>query len=76
MTRASANGTARPAPPRQAADWNALDYQRDPPPLLACSRRGCGAKYLDDEPSRAAHIAVFGHSLRTGQPASPPKENP
>lgn len=27
-------------------------------PLLTC---GCGAAYLDDPPSRAAHLAVFGH---------------
>jgi hypothetical protein len=27
-------------------------------PLAYCA---CGAAYLDDPPSRAAHLAVFGH---------------
>lgn len=74
MTAApSANGH-RPGPPRQAVDWDAGDYQRDPrTPLLACR---CGARYLDDEDGRQAHIAVFGHSPRTAEPANQPKENP
>ena len=71
MTAApSANGH-RPGSPRQAVDWDAADYQRDPrTPVLACDRRGCGAKYLDDGPGRQAHIAVFGHSPRTDEPAT------
>ena len=68
MTAArSANGH-RPGPPRQAADWDREDYQRDPrTSLLACR---CGARYLDDGPGRQAHIAVFGHSPRPGEPAT------
>jgi hypothetical protein len=59
------------APP----DWS-VQYRPSSAWLLTCSRHGCGAKYLDDDPGRQAHIAVFGHSPRTSQPASPPKENP
>ena len=74
--RASANGH-RPGPPRLAVDWDAADYQRDlKTPLRTCDRPGCGGRYLDDQTGCQAHIAVFGHSPRTSQPASPPKENP
>jgi hypothetical protein len=75
VTRQSANGRTRSA----RADWAALQYQPNPAvPLLACSRRGCGAKYLDDEPGRVAHVAVFGHSPREPEPQPPPapKETP
>lgn len=72
--RVLANGH-RPGPPRHAVDWDALGYRpAEGTPLRACDRHGCGAKYLDDDPGRQAHIAVFGHSPRTSQPASPPKE--
>lgn len=68
---ASANGH-RPGPPRQAVDWGAADYQRDPrTPVLACCRQGCGAKYLDDDSGRVAHVAVFGHSPRPAEAARP-----
>lgn len=56
-SRQSANGQAPP-------DW-AVHYQPTGAPLLACSRHGCGANYLDDGPGRRAHVAVFGHSPRT-----------
>lgn len=71
MTAAlSANGR-RPGPPRQTVDWAARQCQPNPDTrLLACDRRGCGAKYLDDGPGRQAHIAVFGHSPRTDEPAT------
>jgi hypothetical protein len=63
--RQSANGHRPPRP----ADWRALQYQPSGAPLLRCDRRGCGAAYLDDEPSRQAHVAVFGHSPRPLEPA-------
>ena len=72
MSRQAANGH-RPARP---ADWTALQYQPDPNArLLRCDRRGCGAAYVDDEPSRQAHIAVFGHSPRPPEPARPSAES-
>jgi hypothetical protein len=64
MTRQSANGH-RPARPGPAADWTRLQYRPTGAPLLTCARAGCGAKWIDDEPGRLAHIAVFGHSPRT-----------
>jgi hypothetical protein len=63
-------------PPRPPIDWAALQYRPSGAPLLRCARRGCGASYVDDEPSRAAHVTVFGHSPRTSEPANPPNENP
>ena len=65
--RPSANGH-RPELPHRPADWDALGYRpAEGTPLLRCAR--CGGSWLDDEPGRAAHIAVFGHSPRTRQPA-------
>ena len=72
--RAPANGH-RPGPPRPAVDWDALGYRPDPAtPLRGCAR--CGGAYLDDEPSRVAHVAVFGHSPKPREPAKPAKEEP
>jgi hypothetical protein len=69
--RPSANGHRPPRP----ADWKALQYQpAEGTPLLRCDRRGCGAAYVNDEPSRQAHVAVFGHSPRPAEPAKPPQE--
>jgi hypothetical protein len=73
MTRRqpSANGH-RQAPPHATTDWSAVQYQPAPgTPLLRCGR--CGAAWLDDDPGRQAHIAVFSHSPRTCQPAQPPQ---
>jgi len=71
MSRQHANGQAPPA------DWAAASYQPGPnTPLLHCGAPGCGAAYLDDEPGRQAHTAVFAHSPRPRQAASPPQENP
>jgi hypothetical protein len=65
--RASPNGH-RPGPPHQTADWDREDYRPDPAtPLRGCSR--CGAVYVDDEPSRVAHVTVFGHSPKPREPA-------
>jgi hypothetical protein len=67
MSRQSANGRA-PAPPRPA-DWKALQYEpAEGTSLLRCA---CGAAYLDDEPGRRAHVAVFAHSPRPSEPARP-----
>ncbi len=72
--RQPANGH-RPGPPRQAVNW-AAQYQPGPnAPLRTCARPGCGGAYLDDEPSRVAHVAVFGHSPKPREPASPAKED-
>ena len=69
--RQSANGY-RPEPPHRPADWSALQYQPAAgTPLRRCR---CGAVWTDDEPGRQAHIAVFAHSPRPAEPASPPKE--
>ncbi len=62
--RQPANGH-RPGPP---PDWSA-QYQPTGARLLACDRHGCDAKYLDDDPGRRAHVAVFGHSPRPPEPA-------
>jgi hypothetical protein len=70
--RQLANGH-RPGPPRQAVNWDALGYRpAEGTPLLRCCR--CGAAYLNDDPGRVAHVAVFGHSPKPAEPASPPKE--
>jgi hypothetical protein len=58
------NGT-RPQgkPPAPPVDWAALAYRPAPStPLRTCR---CGARYLDDEPSRDAHRIVFGHRPKT-----------
>lgn len=71
--RQPANGHRAAHPP---ADW-AVQYQPDPrTPLRTCGR--CGARYLDDEPGRRAHVAVFAHSPRPPEPAktTPPQEGP
>ena len=72
--RQAANGRApKPSPP---VDWSA-QYEPGPnTPLRTCGR--CGARYRDDEPSRAAHVAVFGHSARPAEPAktTPAQEGP
>jgi hypothetical protein len=65
--RQSANGRVASTP----ADWAALQYQPSGAALLACSRHGCGAKYLDDDPGHQAHVAVFGHSPKPREPARP-----
>lgn len=73
MSRQSANGRA-PAPHRPV-DWNRDGYRPGPDTRRrTCGR--CGACYLDDEPSRAAHVVVFGHSPRPSEPATTPKETP
>lgn len=62
---ASANGHRPRRKPSRPADWASTAYQPSPDtPLLACASPRCGAKYFDDEPSRAAHVAVFGHRPR------------
>jgi len=69
VSRQAANGH-RPARP---ADWTALQYQpAEGTPLRRC---GCGAAYVDDEPSRQAHVAVFSHSPRPAEPARPSAES-
>jgi hypothetical protein len=71
--RSSANGY-RAEPPRAPVDWAAVSYRpAEGTPVRRCS---CGAAYVDDEPSRAAHVAVFGHSPRPAVPATTPEENP
>jgi hypothetical protein len=73
MSRPSANGQAPPRP----ADWAAASYQpASGTPLRHCGAHGCGAAYLDDDPGRQAHIAVFAHSPRPRQATSSPQENP
>ena len=70
MTARPASNGHRPGPPRPATDWDALGYRPDPrTPLRTCTRPGCGGAYLDDEPSRVAHVAVFGHSPKPREPA-------
>jgi hypothetical protein len=69
--RASAN-CHRPDPPHATTDWTRLQYQPTGAPLLTCAR--CGAKWIDDDPGRQAHITVFGHSPKPAEPASPAKE--
>ena len=65
--RASANGH-RAGPPHRPVDWLALGYRpAEGTPSRTCTR--CGARYLDDEPCRAAHITVFGHSPKPAGPA-------
>jgi hypothetical protein len=60
--------------PRPPVDWSALQYQpAEGTPLRRCA---CGAAFVDDEPSRVAHIQVFGHSPRPAEPASTPREDP
>ena len=73
--QATANGH-RPEPPHRPADWTRLQYQPTGAPLRTCAAAGCGAKWVDDEPGRQAHIAVFAHSPRPRQPASQPQEEP
>jgi hypothetical protein len=64
QSRAAANG--QPDAYRRAQQRRPAQSARDSyrpaegTPLLACS--ACGANYLDDRPSRAAHRAVFGHA--------------
>jgi hypothetical protein len=72
--RSSANGY-RAGPPRAPVDWTALGYRpAEGTPLRRCDR--CGGVYLDDDPSRVAHVAVFGHSPRPAEPATTPEETP
>ena len=73
--QATANGH-RPEPPHAMTDWTRLQYQPTGAPLRTCAAAGCGAKWVDDEPGRQAHIAVFAHSPRPRQPASQPQEDP
>jgi hypothetical protein len=71
--RPSANGR-RADPPRAPVDWTAVSYRpAEGTPLRRCS---CGGAYVDDEPSRVAHVAVFGHSPRPAEPATTPREDP
>jgi hypothetical protein len=51
--------------PRPPADWSALQYTPSGAPVRRCTR--CAGAYVDDEPSRVAHVAVFGHSPRPDQ---------
>jgi len=69
---AAANGH-RPGRPPPPADWGE-QYEPTGAPLLRCGSRGCGAAYVDDEPSRHAHAAVFGHQPRPSEPAQPPQQ--
>ena len=60
----------RPGPPPAPADLDAAQHQPGPgTPLLRCA---CGGYWLDDEPGRHAHRAVFGHQPRPREPARPP----
>jgi hypothetical protein len=44
-------------------------YQRGPDTaLLVCAE--CGANYLNDQPGRAAHKAVFGHQPKAPGPVN------
>jgi hypothetical protein len=65
--RQSANGR-RDTDRRKPADWIAAYQPAEGTPLLACRAPHCGAYYLDDEPARAAHKAVFGHKPRPREP--------
>jgi hypothetical protein len=68
----SANGHRAGA--HEPAGWAALAYRpAEGTPLLACR---CGARYLDDEPARAAHRAVFGHQPRSAEPAKAREDPP
>ena len=71
--RSSANGHREP--PHRPVSW-AAQYQPTGAPLRTCAAARCGAKWVDDEPGRQAHIAVFAHSPRPRQPASQPQEDP
>ena len=63
-------GASTPAKP---SDWDRDSYRPAPEtPLKTCGRAGCGAAYVDDQPSRAAHVAVFGHSPRPREQEAPP----
>jgi hypothetical protein len=64
-------GSKRPGPP---TDWAALQYEPSAAPVRRCDRRGCGAAYVDDEPSRQSHIQVFGHAPRPPEPELPAPE--
>ena len=64
MSRAESNGH-RPGPP---VDWSDRQYTPSGAPVRRCGR--CGGAYVDDEPSRAAHVPVFGHSPRTDDPGT------
>lgn len=69
MSRQAANGQAPPSAP---AGRDADRHQPGPgPPLLRCA---CGGYWLDDEPGRHAHHAVFAHQPRPRQSAKTPKE--
>ncbi len=73
VVRSSANGY-RAEPPHRPADWSAVGYRpAEGTPVKRCA---CGGAYLDDDPSRAAHVAVFGHSPRPAEPATTPREDP
>ena len=71
--RSSANGH-RAEPPHRPVDWSAVGYR--PAEGTPTKRCACGGAYLDDDPSRAAHVAVFGHSPRPAEPATTPREDP
>jgi hypothetical protein len=76
MTRRPSADRRRADPPPPPVDYSA-QYQPDPgTPLRHCGAPGCGAAYLDDDPGRRAHAAVFNHSPRPRQPASPAREDP
>ena len=62
MSRAESNGRRQASLP---TDWAALQYTPSGAPVRRCTR--CGGAYVDDEPSRAAHVPVFGHSPRTAE---------
>lgn len=70
MSRQSGGGSS-PKP----VDWDRESYRPAPDtPVKTCGRAGCGAVYVDDQPSRAAHVAVFGHSPKPAEPAKAPKD--
>ena len=60
--RAESNGRRQAPLP---TDWADRQYTPSGAPVRRCGR--CGGAYVDDEPSRAAHVPVFGHSPRTAR---------
>ena len=62
--RRPARPRADPRPARRPRPAQATRDAYQPAPgtaLLTCALTGCGASYLDDQPGRDAHLAVFGH---------------
>jgi hypothetical protein len=65
--RQPANGRSPPTAPAEHAPTA-------PGPSTALRRCACGAVWLDDEPGRHAHRAVFGHQPRPREPAETPQQ--